>query len=167
MHREVCAAPSNTLPARTPRVRLDFLLLWKTSPQCGEPRPAAVSPVPSRECSGSSSPRLPRTCRSRGWEDAVVPVGRQTGGAERSFSSNACSLQTLVYPQQAWWVPRRWQPCSLDQLLRSFPTTQLLRKPLSKPFSSKNNLYKYFPKQTRPTVRYSPKKLSKAGARLY
>ena len=167
MHREVCAALSNTLPARTPRVRLDFLLLWKTSPQCGEPRPAAVSPVPSRECSGSSSPRLPRTCRSRGWEDAVVPVGRQTGGAERSFSSNACSLQTLVYPQQAWWVPRRWQPCSLDQLLRSFPTTQLLRKPLSKPFSSKNNLYKYFPKQTRPTVRYSPKKLSKAGARLY
>lgn len=122
---------------------------------------------PGEDARAAPSPRLPRTCRSRLREDALVPVGCQTGGAERSFSSNGCSLQTLGYPQQAWWVPQRWQPCSPDQLLRSFPTAQLHRKPLSKPFSSKNNLYKYFPKQTRPTVRYSPKKLSKEGARLY
>lgn len=83
------SAPSNTPDnARIAHMHPDFLLLRKTSPQCGGPRLEAATAMPSGGCLDSSS------LRSQGWEDAVVPVGCQTGGAERSLSRR--SLQTGV-----------------------------------------------------------------------
>lgn len=77
-------------------------LLNAVTPGWQQPCPCPADPEPS--------PRLPRTCRSRGGQDAVVPVRCRTGRAEMSFRNDGCSRQAPAYPQRARWAPRRWQP---------------------------------------------------------
>jgi len=127
------------------------------APGCQQPcwcpaKDARAAPLP--RCRGPAGLRAGRML----WPQWDAQLGALE--AERSFSVQPA---TPGVPTASMVGAPAAQPCRLDQLP---PTTQLPRKPLSEPFPSKNNSYKYFPKQTRPTARYSPKKLSKAGSRL-